>query len=215
MNSFGRLAIGLGTIGSAVGGGYALHRQLSTESVSKKLLANGYELLDKDSQEWTTILTNYKTTVSTNQDLKFGEFIGEPSKESTLKEECKKALETSSSDTSNYKKAEHWCTKPRSLEDVLKKQNFRLLIIKDNDDTEDQNEWNKKLDSHHQATGENQNKKFSDLNIASGGALKKDKGERDEIKKKCKELRVKKHYEHDFDSNLEKAKLWCAIENKQ
>lgn len=208
-----RAGVGLGTVGGVVGGGYFLNQQLSTETIEKKLIANKYELLGNESEEWTKVLENYKTTVGTKKDLQFGDFTGEPKEETKLKEECKKAIEKLSSDKDSYKKAEHWCTKPRTLTDVLQKEGLRLLITEENQDSKDQDEWNKKLDAYVKETTES--KKFNGIQIPKAGTdLKKDKKERDEIKKKCKELDSKKHYESDFDSNLEKAKLWCAIENK-
>ncbi|OAL10449.1 hypothetical protein A6V39_00095 [Candidatus Mycoplasma haematobovis] len=217
MSTLTRVVIGASTLGGVAGGGYLLHRQLSTDNIEKKLTTNKYQILEDSSKEWESILTSYQAIVSedSNKHLKFNDFNGGSGQSDTLKEKCKETLKKPSSSKEDYERAKHWCTSPRTLDSALKEQGFKTLSTDTENDEMDKTEWDKKLDEHIKDTQDIQNKKFSVPEIPVKAPSKKDKDTRAAIKKQCASLFAKKHYEKGFESNLEKAKLWCAIKEKE
>lgn len=209
-----RLLIGFGAIGGAVGTGYAINQKLSTEDIRKKLIVNGYEILGDFPETWKSILTSYSSTVAEekNKDLKFGDFDGkEPNNDvAKLKEKCAETLKLlSASNDADYKKAEKWCTVPKSFKSILEKQGYTVLDVDEKDDSKNQKEWNAKIEDHKRE--ENKTKRFDGLVSEGDKAIKNDEESRKLIKAKCKDVLEKFHYEKDYDTILEKSTLWCAI----
>ncbi|OAL10453.1 hypothetical protein A6V39_00115 [Candidatus Mycoplasma haematobovis] len=214
MSALTRVAIGVGAIGGTAGGGYLLHRQLSTDNIEKKLTTNKYQILGDSDKEWTNILISYRATVVSNKDLQFDDFTGTENSENTLKEKCKDILQKSANIEKDYKKAAQWCVIPKTLPELLIQDKYEKLDTNEGDDLVNQKEWNDKITEHNKKD-KNQTKRFTDLEGVTGDTMQQNEAGRKAIKKKCKELESKKHYEQDFSANLEKAKLWCAIEKSK
>ncbi|OAL10455.1 hypothetical protein A6V39_00125 [Candidatus Mycoplasma haematobovis] len=210
--------VGLGALGGVAGGGYLLHRQLSADNIGKKLEANGYKLLSEtEDSVWTKILEHYKGRIEAGKkDLQFDDFDGKTPPSNTtdvLKSKCKKVLAEVTGNEENYKKAERWCTLPKPLTEILEKKGYRILKS-DAAKDDDPSEWDKKLEAYDKS--DETSKKFSDLDLkAPSKNLEKDAKTRNKLKEKCKALKDKKHYEKDFETELDKSILWCAIQVKK
>lgn len=219
-----RAAIGIGSVGGVIGSGYYLNKLLSNENIQSKLEANKYTILtsdEKNKRDWDAILVAYKATITDPANNKFKlenfEPKNPPSNEedrSKFQEACKKTLEKRTfEDTKEeeiYKKAKKWCTVPKKLIEILKEKGYRLL---DSDD-KDSSQWDAKLDDY-----EKSDKKFDNLATLKEATktLEKNEATRKKLKVECKKLEGKKHYEKDFEKELDKSILWCAVKetNKQ
>lgn len=216
MNPYIRLGVGLGAVGGVTGGAYLLNKQLSNDTIGKKLEANGYKLLKGDEKDnWPEILKHYQERIEGNKkDLQFEGFDGKTPPDNTieaLKNKCKSILKEKLGNEENYKKAKKWCTMPKSLIEILKEQGYRALSS-DNTKDEEIEEWDKKLVDYDKQDKDNPEKRFNDLNLkGEKTTLEKNKETRNKLKDKCKPLETKKHYEKDFEKELDKSILWCSI----
>ncbi|OAL10444.1 hypothetical protein A6V39_00070 [Candidatus Mycoplasma haematobovis] len=208
--------IGLGAIGSAVGGGYALTYAFSKDNIGSKLEANGYQLLSKDANNnefWTEILKSYTAVVGSNSSLKFDSFAGGDSTSNQdlmqqLQEHCEKSLKKRITEDNEkkeiYKRTEKWCTKPIEVSKRLDWLGFKALDVDQNKDTQ-VDEWNSKLNKYKDA------KKTKQPTFPTGLTDNVDADNRNKIKKACEVPLKKKTYEADYETSLENAKEWCSV----
>lgn len=218
-----RMAIGVGSVGGVIGGGYGLNKLLSNETIKSKLEANKYVLLNKDNKEhekhWTTILTSYKTTIKAQptSKFKFSDFDlqevppnkGDIAKLKKLCEEIlKKRTFEDSKDEENYKKASKWCTIPQKASERLDIDGFKTLdpTIDASKANTDDNEWTEKIKSYLNGGKE---KKIADWGEEK--TLKNDKAGKEALMKKCKTLQDTETHNEKYETIFEEAKQWCAV----
>ncbi|OAL09957.1 hypothetical protein A6V39_03530 [Candidatus Mycoplasma haematobovis] len=212
MNIPAKVGISLGALSGVGGLGYIVQQQLTTSDISSKLIKEDYELLEDNAIEWAEILVSYKATVGTNTKLKFEGFESTTST-NELPRLCKEATKVDlakDTDGAIYERAKKWCTKPRTLENLLDAQGKRFLDTDSKTDNE-QEKWNEKLDAHNSAGTSNTNK-FSQLDLLTSGSLQKNPETRNKLKEKCASLKNKKHHEKDFEKELRQAELWCSTD---
>lgn len=210
MHIVAKTLIGLGTIGSIGGGGYAVSYLLATNEIADRLVREGYTILQNDSREWGTILNSYKTVATADNKLRFDTFAGTGDKaEEELKKYCENLLKPHTSentqDSDNYNKAKQWCVFPIAVKDLLKHQGYTSLSTDGKDNTPNNNsQWVTKIKDHKKS-----NAKIKDL-VLDENQDQASEAEVQKIKEKCAEIGSKKNHEADYDTNLDNFKNWCS-----
>ncbi|AEG73158.1 hypothetical protein HF1_08210 [Mycoplasma haemofelis str. Langford 1] len=191
---------GLGTAG--VGGGIYLANRDTTSPVEKetlksKLVKDRYTPLSSSNSDhqthWDKSLEKYK--VKHNNQPSYTD--------AKLKEMCNGLFEKENIKDEDYKIARKYCVVPRKISERLSDLKIKALSTTGSEDGVAE-KW-KKL------AGEYKNKGTGDkqLNGLTHSTVK-DTG--DELKNKCGEVFDKEHWEENYDSLLDNAKLWCTEE---
>ncbi|AEG73595.1 hypothetical protein MHF_1359 [Mycoplasma haemofelis Ohio2] len=207
--------IGLGGLGSVAGGGALAWQQgafsSSIKNVKDRLLSNGYEILDANSDKWTEIFKVYKDTGNTKWKFENDEITSntQDTEIQKLKNKCKEALEKDSSDEKSYSNASKWCVVPRKVESFIDGKS--LLNTEENN--QDGSKWQKILAKYKDSKKED-NKKYAmdGVELEDDAGNTKDAPNQKKIRDGCKARREKYHYSLDFENSLQEVKTWCTEE---
>ncbi|AEW45849.1 hypothetical protein MHC_04965 [Mycoplasma haemocanis str. Illinois] len=187
----------------AVGGGLLAWNKgffSNSKTIKDRLISEKYQILNANSNQWSTILSKYNDSKNTN--WKFEEQIRN---EEELKNACKKALEKGEENSSLYKNVSKWCVVPRKAEEFVS----GLLSVEDGKDSE---AWGKILTEYKKTkvTGNSSPAKYalSDVSITDPSS-DSDAANKKALQKGCKDRKNKFTYELDFDSSIQEMKEWC------
>ncbi|AEG72788.1 hypothetical protein MHF_0516 [Mycoplasma haemofelis Ohio2] len=187
-------------LGGAVGGGFLIKNAISSDekpTVSTRLVSEGFELLNAShTSHWSTSLSKYNSKKASGAaDIS----------EDKLKSICQELLSKDKEAEEDYKKARRYCVVPQNVSTRLSKLGLNVLTTTENTH---QQQWTSLAASYvTKGTGNNQ---IESLTLQSANS---DQTNWSKLRDQCKVVVEKDHWEENFDSYLEKAKMWCTSES--
>ncbi|CBY93307.1 hypothetical protein HF1_12990 [Mycoplasma haemofelis str. Langford 1] len=220
-----KIAAGVATSGTAVGGGFLAHSLISKEegkkTLSKKLSEDGFTPLDTDVSKtdgsWQTIFDKYKLLTNQKAHLKIqGLTLGSSENQQEgiikLKTECSKLLkieEDSSDLKKNYQLASKWCVKPISVETLLKARGITYLDTSSNTE-----EWTKIAKRYESDKNAQKDTIMSDVTNWTTVPDNNYSANIKLIQDACNSRKTKNSYEEDFEKSLKETQSWCVVSSE-
>ncbi|AEW45596.1 hypothetical protein MHC_03680 [Mycoplasma haemocanis str. Illinois] len=191
---------GLGSVG--IGGGIYLASGKSNfktvkETIQSRLLKDKYTPLNSDesnhSSYWATSLEKYNAARSGQTAYT----------QDQLKGMCKDIF-NKEENSDDYNVARKYCVIPQKISERLSALSFKAIDTTGSDSGTTE-KW-KKLSKEYKST-DSADKQLD--NLASSGVNEQDGTA---LKGKCKDVLAKEHWDQNYDSLLERSKIWCTEE---
>ncbi|OAL10594.1 hypothetical protein A6V39_00820 [Candidatus Mycoplasma haematobovis] len=182
---------------------------VTAENISQKLGKIGYQVLKTegadDDAQWDAILIAYNKIQQKGEIFSIST-VGKIETRDNLKSECKKAIDSDSSENTNYSLAKRWCVKPESINEMLKRN--RHTKLDNNNAGINKKKWKEKISLIKDKAEEMQSMGlvFQD-NDDNNVAL---------LEATCEKLKIdstKTHDDKEFEKHYTQAKNWCSLED--